>query len=135
MNNIALIGRLTSNPELKTTQSGLSVCSYTLAVDRPRVKDTTDFIQCVTWRQSAEYLSKYGRKGNRVAVTGSLTTRKWTDGNGNTRTAYEVVTDSVQVLDKNEESNVTQFPPAPSGFSTAKDGDFEEIVPDEELPF
>ena len=56
MNSINLVGRLTADPELKTTQSGISVCTFSLAVNRPRVKDTTDFINCVAWRQSAEYL-------------------------------------------------------------------------------
>ena len=85
MNSINLVGRLTADPELKTTQSGISVCTFSLAVNRPRVKDTTDFINCVAWRQSAEYLCNYGRKGNLVAVSGVLTSRKYDDSNGNHR--------------------------------------------------
>lgn len=98
MNAVNLTGRLTADVELKTTQNGKSVCSYTLAVNRPKVKDTTDFISCVTWNQGAEYLSKYGRKGDKVGVTGVLTSRKWQDQNGNNRVSVEVVTDTVEIL-------------------------------------
>lgn len=97
MNSINLVGRLTADPELKTTNSGKSVCSFTLAVSRPRVKDTTDFINVVAWNQSAEYLANYGHKGSLVAVTGVLTSRKYDDKDGNHRTAFEVVCDSVSL--------------------------------------
>ena len=83
MNSVNIIGRLTTELELRRTQDGTAVCSYTLAVKRPKVKDVTDFIECVTWRQGAEYLSKYGHKGDILAVSGSLQSRKWTDKNGN----------------------------------------------------
>ena len=109
MNNCSFIGRLTADPELKTTQSGVSVCSFTLAVNRPRVKDTTDFINFQAWRQSAEYLCKYGHKGDMVAVNGTLTSRKWQDKDGNNRTAFEVVTDNLSVI-----SNKPQGAPSPT---------------------
>lgn len=98
MNAVNLTGRLTADVELKTTQNGKSVCTYTLAVNRPKVKDTTDFISCVTWNQGAEYLSKYASKGDKVGVTGVLTSRKWQDQNGNNRVSIEVVTDTVEIL-------------------------------------
>ena len=98
MNTIGITGRLTKDPELKTTQNGVSVCSYDLAVKRPRVKDVTDFIPCVSWRQGAEYLAKYGRKGDVVAVSGALTTRAWQDKNGNKRIAYEVTAETVELV-------------------------------------
>ena len=112
MNSINLVGRLTADPELKTTNSGKSVCSFTLAVSRPRVKDTTDFISVVTWNQSAEYLANYGHKGNLVAVTGVLTSRKYDDKDGNHRTAFEVVCDSVSLCESRDKGQGgTNTPP------------------------
>lgn len=90
MNNIQLLGRTTSDLELKTTASGKSVCSFTLAVDRKYSKDTTDFIPCTIWDKGAEVMSKYVKKGQLIAVDGSLYTRKFQDKDGNNRTAYEV---------------------------------------------
>lgn len=104
MNSVNIIGRLTTDLELRRTQDGTSVCSYTLAVKRPKVKDATDFIECVTWRQGAEYLKQYGHKGDIVAVSGSLQSRKWTDKNGNNRTTWEVVTESVELLSSKKNS-------------------------------
>lgn len=98
MNSINLIGRMTADPELRRTQDGTAVCTFTLAVRRPRVKDTSDFIDCVAWRQSAEYLTQYGHKGDIVAVSGALQSRKWTDKNGNNRISWEVVADSTEPL-------------------------------------
>ena len=104
MNSINIIGRLTAEPELRRTPDGTAVCSYSLAVKRPKVKDTTDFISCVTWRQGAEYLSQYGRKGDIVAVSGVLTGRKWQDKDGNSRINWEVVTDTVELLSNKKSS-------------------------------
>ena len=98
MNTINITGRLCADPELKTTQSGVSVCAYSLAVKRPKVKDTTDFLVVVSWRQGAEYLCKYGHKGDVVAVSGVLTARNYEDKNGNKRTAYEIVSDTVELI-------------------------------------
>lgn len=140
-NNITITGRLTADPELKTTPNGVSVCSFTLAVKRPRTSDTTDFIPCQAWRQSAEYLSKYGAKGNIVAVTGSLTTRKWQDQNGNNRINYDVTCDTVELLESRssgEANNNTTYnsnvPQNASG-ATYDSSKLEEIGDDEELPF
>ena len=141
MNAVNLTGRLTSDVELKTTQNGKSVCSYTLAVNRPKVKDTTDFITCVTWNQGAEYLGKYARKGDKVGVTGVLTSRKWQDQNGNNRVAFEVVTDTVEVLSSvsngGQTTNTTNNYHTGGGFATptALQGGFEVITSDEEIPF
>jgi single-strand DNA-binding protein len=140
MNNINICGRLTANPELKTTQNGISVCAYNLAVKRPKVKDTTDFLTCVSWRQGAEYLAKYGRKGDMVAVSGVLTTRSWQDKNGNNRISHEIVADTVEILSSasntanNEQETSNQNG---VGFATpaALQGGFEVITSDEEIPF
>ena len=142
-NNITITGRLTANPELKTTPNGVSVCSFTLAVKRPRTKDTADFIPCQVWRQGAEYLSKYGAKGNMVAVTGALTTRKWQDQNGNNRINYEVTCDTVELLESRtsgEVNNGTAYsanvPQNASADAVAYDqANLEVLGDDEELPF
>lgn len=98
MNSCNFVGRLTAEPELRRTQDGTAVCSFSLAVKRPMVKDTTDFIDFVSWRQSAEYLAQYGHKGDVVAAAGVLQPREWTDKNCNKRKAFEVVTTGVELL-------------------------------------
>ena len=140
MNAVNLTGRLTGDLELKTTQNGKSVCSYTLAVNRPKVKDTTDFIVCVTWNQGAEYLSKYASKGDKVGVTGVLTSRKWQDQNGNNRVSFEVVTDTVEIL--SNVANSTNNGPATNNQSgggcatpAAQQGNWENITSLEDIPF
>ena len=143
MNSINITGRLTADPEMKTTQSGVSVCSYDLAVKRPKVKDTTDFLKVVSWRQGAEYISKYAHKGDMVAVTGMLTARTYEDNNGNKRTQYEIVSDTVEIVGgkKTETSTVEQLPQyqnsAPSAqYQQAFNQKFEEVLlTEEDLPF
>ena len=104
MNSINITGRLTTDCELRRTQSGTACCSFTLAVKRPRAKDTTDFHNFVVWQQGAEYLSQYGHKGDLVAVTGCLTTREWTDKDGNKRKTTEVTCDAVELLSSKRNS-------------------------------
>lgn len=139
MNSINLVGRLVQDPELKQTQSGKSVCSFTLAVSRPRVKDTTDFINCVVWNQSAEYLTTYGRKGNLVAVTGVLTSRKYDDKDGNHRTAFEVVCDLVSLCESRDKgqggtSTTPTYNTANKGI-TEPSAQLVDMSDDDELPF
>lgn len=107
MNSVTMIGRLCKDPELRRTQSGTACCSFSLAVKRPKVKDTTDFHNFVVWQQGAEYLCQYGHKGDLVGVTGYLTSRNWEDKDGNKRTAIEVTCDSVELVSskKNSEGN------------------------------
>ena len=142
MNNINITGRLTTDPELKMTQSGVAVCSFTLAVKRPRTKDETDFLTCTAWRQSAEYITKYGRKGNLVAVAGMLTSRKWEDKDGNKRTSYEISANDVELLSNRSENldgnftDDTQNSSQSANFSGNNEG--YEVVStdvDEDLPF
>ena len=141
MNSINIIGRLTADPEVRRTQDGTAVCSYTVAVKRPRVKDASDFINCVTWRQGAEYLAQYGHKGDIVAVSGSLQSRKWEDKNGNKRTEWEVVTDSVELVSskgKSEASggNTTPAQNAYPGGNSYPQRNFQQVdIPDSQLPF
>ena len=146
MNSCQFVGRLTADIELRRTNDGTAVCSYSIAVKRPGVKDTTDFIDIVTWRQGAEYLAKYGSKGDIVAVTGSLQPRSWTDKDGNKRRAFEVVTTSVELLssrrNSQEPNNTYQGRKSYPGASSEptqhhkRSGDYEEINdPDAQLPF
>lgn len=104
MNSCNFVGRLTADPELRRTNDGTPVCSYSLAVKRPMVKDATDFIECVSWRQSAEYLSQYAHKGDVVAVSGSLQVRNWTDKDGNKHKTSEIITTSVELLSSKRNS-------------------------------
>lgn len=146
MNSCQFVGRLTADIELRRTNDGTAVCSYSIAVKRPGVKDTTDFIDIVTWRQGAEYLAKYGSKGDIVAVTGILQPRSWTDKDGNKRRVCEVVTASVELLssrrNSQEPSNTYQGRKSYPGASSEptqhqkRSGDYEEINdPDVQLPF
>ena len=131
MNTINITGRITADLELKHTQRGVSVCTYTLAVKRPKVKDTTDYIPVVSWRQGAEYLCNYGHKGDMVAVTGTLTASKWQDKDGNNRTSYEVVTDTVEIVSSSQ-SNQSNTQPRPQN---QMPNDFIEITTDDDLPW
>lgn len=141
MNNICIAGRIGHDLELKQTPNGVPVCSFTLAVKRPKVKDTTDWIPCVAWRQSAEYLCKYGKKGSTVAVTGVLTTRNFEDKNGNKRTAYEVLVDALNLLSESNSSSPKQGVAqdgnvAPAPYSAGDDAQFVEMMSsDDDLPF
>jgi single-strand DNA-binding protein len=140
MNIVSITGRLTNDPELRRTQSGTACCSFTLAVRRPKVKDTTDFHNFVVWQQGAEYLSQYGHKGDLVAVTGYLTTREWTDKDGNKRKTTEVTCDAVELLSskKNTEGNnqPAQRQNSSQGQHSYSQQSFQPIdIPDAQLPF
>lgn len=103
MNSVALVGRLTKDPEAKQTQTGLTVCSFTLAVDRhvsknAQVQQTADFIQCVAWRQSADYLTGYGKKGDMVELEGKIQTRNYDDRDGKKVYVTEVVANNLSLI-------------------------------------
>lgn len=126
INSIVIMGRLTAAPELKQTPSGLSVTSFTVAVDRSFAKAgeerQTDFIPVVAWRGTADFVSKWFNKGSMIAVKGSLQSRNYEDKNGNKRTAFEIVADEVSFCGgKNETSpsqnqNQPTYTPAPEEF-------------------
>lgn len=123
-NKVILIGNLTANPELKQTQSGLSVCSFSLAVNRRSGKDgqqTADFINVTSWRQTAEFVCKYFVKGRPMLVCGSLQTHSWEAADGSKRTATEVVADEVSFVDSRRDDGGT----APAAAAPA-----ENYVPD-----
>ena len=103
-NKSILGGRLTSDVELKTTPNGVPVCTFTLAVNRKASKDQTDFISCVAWRTTAEFISRYFTKGSPLCVVGAIQTRNWTDQNGNKKYATEVVVDEAMFVDSKSDA-------------------------------
>lgn len=111
LNSAIIMGRLTADPELRTTASGLSVTSFSVAVDRRFQRQgeekQTDFINVVAWRQTADFVSRYFHKGSMIAVQGSIQTRNYEDKNGNKRTAVEIVADNVSFCGSKAESEAT----------------------------
>lgn len=139
-NLVVLTGRLTADPELKTTQNGISVTTFSIAVNRnyrAGEEQQTDFINIVAWRQRAEFITKYFKKGSLIGIEGSIQTRKYQDKNGNNRTAFEVVVNNVQFVESKRDSG-TAAPSEnePASFSNADVNDFSEIGEiDDDLPF
>ncbi|MGL5918671.1 MAG: single-stranded DNA-binding protein, partial [Cetobacterium sp.] len=114
MNLVVLIGRLTRDPELKFGQSGKAYSRFSLAVDRPFAKGEADFINCVAFGKTAELIGEYLRKGKKVAVNGKLQMNKY-EVNGEKRTSYDVVVDSMEFIDsRGDSSQSNDFNPAPS---------------------
>ena len=139
LNNIVIMGRICRDIELRRTGSGTAVASFTLAVDRDfSGKDgekVTDFIDCVAWRQTGEFVSKYFTKGRMACVQGSLQLRDWTDKDGNKRRSAEVIASNVYFADsKNAAQNDSSSPTAPT-FATPVVPDYSVIDDDEQLPF
>ena len=130
MNSICLIGNICNDVELKVTPTGKSVCSFTLAVHRPYTKDTTDFFNVVCWDKQAESLSQHCKKGTQIGVTGMLTSRKYTDKDGNNRTVIEISANSVDFIGKK-----TAEPTTEQTSGAQDEGTFEELTDDEILPF
>lgn len=142
MNSIKITGRLVADPELKHTQNGTAVCSFNVAVDRIYSKEKeTDFFTVVCWRQTAEFVSKYFTKGRKILVEGEMQSRKYTDKEGNNRTAWEIKADRVEFCDSKGQSdggsddapakatnkkNDKNAPPPPTADEEEEDG---------ELPF
>lgn len=142
LNHITLMGRLTRDPELRYTQSGTPVASFTLAVDRDFKRSgeaETDFIDIVAWKQTAEFVSKYFTKGGMAVVSGRLQIRDWTDRNDNKRKSAEVVAASVYFGEsKKRAESAPAYTPAPAGGVDAGPSAFSDLdVEDdgEELPF
>lgn len=139
INNVVLMGRLTADPELKTTPNGTSVTSFSLAVERnyaPKGQEReTDFINVVAWRQTADFICRYFSKGSMIAIEGSIQTRKYQDKNGNNRVYVEVVANQVSFCgSKNEGANTRQQEPS-NPLDVDTDGDFEDLPDDDDLPF
>ena len=155
LNHITIMGRLTRDPELRRTGSGVAVASFTVAVDRDfggrdGGERETDFIDCVAWRQTGEFVSKYFTKGRMAVVSGRLQIRSWTDKDGNKRRTAEVVADNVYFGDSKRDgdsgsafggNNFANAYSAPAGFGgysapAAPASDFAMLSDDDaQLPF
>jgi len=147
INNVVMLGRLVEDPELRKTPNEISVTKFTIAVDRAFQKTgsdkQSDFFDIVAWRNTAEFISKYFKKGSMIAITGSIQTRSYEDKNGVKRKAFEIVVDQASFCGSKSESsgsgagtgtgNGYQNPP--QAFSSGSDSDFEEIGSDDDLPF
>jgi len=152
LNVIVLMGRLTADPELRHTTANIAVTTFTLAVDRSYVKSgeerKTDFIDVVCWRATADFVTKYFKKGQLVAVQGAVQTRSYTDKEGNKRKAFEVVADNVHFAESKRDTAANtggqynnynnpqaQNAQAAPSYSNAGSDDFEVIQGDDDLPF
>ena len=139
LNKVLLTGRLTAAPELKTTASGINVTTFSLAVQRNYKNGAgeydTDFINCVAWRNQADFITRFFDKGQLITVVGALTSRRYEDANGNKRTAVEVVVDEALFAESKREAGARPAPefsaPAATG---GNDIAFDEFS-DDELPF
>lgn len=137
-NKVILIGNLTADVELKQSTSGVSVCSFSIAVNRKMAKNNEcDFINIVAWRQTAEFVSRYFKKGMPILVCGQLQTRTWTDNQGQKRYATEVVADEVAFVGNNSsnEAKSESQTNIPSAYTGINNQNFEEIPDDGTLPF
>lgn len=136
LNKVILCGRLTADPELKNTPSGVAVCSFNLAVNRKYSKEgeqTADFISCVAWRQRAEFIAKYFKKGSSLCLTGELQTRQYTDKGGVKHYVTEVMVEDALFVDGKGEGSKAPSE-APVIDYPANSNDFV-VVDDEQLPF
>ena len=146
LNHITIMGRLVKDPELRRTQSGVAVCSFTVAVDRDfqsreAAEKQTDCIDVVAWRQTAEFVSKYFTKGRMIVVDGSLQSRKWQDKTGQNRVSWEVLANNIYFGDSKRDGMSGGDYSAPAygapadSYSAPSSGSFAEIEEDGELPF
>ena len=149
LNCVTLMGRLTADPEVRTTTTGKSVCTFSIAVDRSFARAgeqrQTDFINIVAWENQANFISRYFGKGSMIAIQGSIQTRAYEDKNGNKRTAFEVIAREVSFCGGKNENSSTNSSTAPAysstdtstipGFSQMPTDDFEEIGADEAPSF
>ena len=149
LNKVILMGHMTADPELKQTTSGTSVCSFSIGVNRRYSKQdqgqqSVDFINIVAWRQQAEFVSRYFKKGSSIVICGSIQTRKWTDNNGQARYATEVVADEVSFgapaaqNGQGDRPATQSYTPSAYGnptYNSADSANFEEIPGDDSLPF
>ena len=138
-NLVVLTGRLTADPELKTTPNGVPVTSFSIAVNRnyrAGEEQQTDFINIVAWRQRAEFITKYFNKGSLIGIEGSIQTRRYTDKNGNNRTAFEVVVNNAHFVESKRDGAPAAMN-EPASFSNADANDFADLgsVTDDDLPF
>lgn len=138
-NKVILGGRLTAQPELKTTPSGATVTSFSVAVNRKRAKEgeqQSDFINCVAWKERAEFICMYFGKGSSISIVGELQTRTWKDGNGQNRYATEVLVSEVNFVDsKADNAPAIGQTYVPDAYKTPAETGYQEIGGDDDLPF
>ena len=137
LNKVILGGRVTADPEFKATPQGISVCSFSVAVNR-RSKDgqaPADFINCQAWRATAEFIHRYFKKGSSICLVGSIQTRTWNDQQGNKRYATEVIVDEAYFVDSKSDNAAPVFGMDAASFQTQQAPKFEEIAGDDDLPF
>ena len=134
MNLLCLTGNICNDLELRTTNSGKNVCTFNLAVKRPFARDVTDFLTVVCWNKQAENVCKFCHKGTKIGVSGTLTTRSYQDKDGNNRTAYEVLANEIEFLEKKAyaQSNTVN-----TSYTPEVSADFDGFLPisDEDMPF
>lgn len=139
LNHITIMGRLTKDPELRLTQSGTSVTSFSLAIDRDFKNQSgekeTDFIECVAWKNTAEFVSKYFQKGRMAVVSGRLQLRDWTDKEGAKRRIAEIVADNVYFADSKQDQKQESKQDNFNSLHNRVNQEFAEIGEDENLPF
>lgn len=142
LNKVVLAGRLTSDIELKQTQNGTSVCSFSLAVKRKYQAEgqpQTDFISCTAWAKTAEFISRYFKKGSALCIVGNIQVKNWTDGNGQKRYATEVIVDEALFVDsKNDAQGAESAEPnnfIPESYNPQNEPKFEAVQDDSFLPF
>lgn len=138
-NKVILGGRLTAQPELKTTPSGTTVTSFSIAVNRRKAKDgeqQSDFITCVAWKERAEFICKYFSKGSSISIVGELQTRQWKDNNGNNRYATEVLVSEVNFVDSKGDVEQTNAKPyMPDAYKAPAETGYQDMDGDDDLPF
>ncbi len=141
LNHIVLQGRLSRDPELRYTQDGIAVCSFTLAVERDVAstdgRRKADFIDCVAWRGAGEFVNKYFSKGSAAVVSGRLEIKDWTDRDGGKRRSTTVKVDSIYFGEsKKDGGNAQAAAPAPVGYEVPRGDQFAELPDDDsDLPF
>lgn len=138
LNNVTLMGRLTADPELKTTNSGVSVTSFSVAVDRKYKakgeEKKADFIDCVAWRNTAEFICKYFQKGSMIGIEGEIQTRTYTDNSGTNRKVTEILVNNASFCEsKANAGNHSNY--IPDAYTAPQTGTFEEMPQDDTLPF
>lgn len=140
-NKVILGGRLTEDPELKTTPNGLFVTTFTIAVNRPKTGDEqkTDFFKVTAWRKTAEFISKYFHKASSICIVGKLQNRSWTDDNGVKHYATDIIVDEAMFVDSKGDSAVATADTSKEEYNpyipNGEAPNFEEISDDDELPF
>lgn len=133
INKVILGGRLTADVELRQTPQGISVCSFSIATNRKGKEAQTDFINCNAWRSTAEFISKYFKKGSAICVVGSIQQRSYTDKNNEKRYVYEVNCEEAYFVDSKADGQAP-YPTEPA-FQTQPTPKFEEVEVDGDLPF